>query len=130
MAVKAINNTAGPNRLVPTLLVYRAYLKISNLDPLAPSITDQAAAIWKTMAEMVKLQVTERVKRTRDKENGTINLVNWGTCWNKTIGVLVVYLRSVRRPYGSFTARRKAVCIRVLLAPYLAASRLLRLAFG
>jgi hypothetical protein len=35
MAVKAINNTTGPNRLVPTLLVYRAYPRISNLDPLA-----------------------------------------------------------------------------------------------
>jgi hypothetical protein len=34
MAVKAVNDTAGPNRLVPTLLVYRAYLWISNLDPL------------------------------------------------------------------------------------------------
>ena len=33
MAIKAVNNTAGPNRLVPTLLVYGAYLKISNLGP-------------------------------------------------------------------------------------------------
>jgi hypothetical protein len=45
MAVKAINNTAGPNGLVPTLLVYRAYLKISNLDPPAPSIIERAAII-------------------------------------------------------------------------------------
>ena len=40
MAIKAINNTAGPDRLVPTFLVYGAYLKISNLDPPAPSITE------------------------------------------------------------------------------------------
>jgi hypothetical protein len=40
MAVKAVNNTTGPNRLVPILLVYRAYLWISNLDPFALSITD------------------------------------------------------------------------------------------
>ena len=40
MAVKAINNTAGPDRLVPTLLVYGAYPKISNLDPPALSITE------------------------------------------------------------------------------------------
>ena len=40
MAVKAVNNTAGPNGLVPILLVYRAYLRISNLDPLALSIID------------------------------------------------------------------------------------------
>ena len=45
MAVKAINNTANPNGLVPTLLVYKAYLRISKLDPPTPSITDQAAVI-------------------------------------------------------------------------------------
>ena len=38
MAVKAVNNTTSLNRLVPTLLVYGAYLRISNLDPSAPSI--------------------------------------------------------------------------------------------
>jgi hypothetical protein len=56
MAIKAVNNTAGPNRLVSTLLVYGAYLWISNLDPPAPSITDRAAIIRKAMAEIVKLQ--------------------------------------------------------------------------
>jgi hypothetical protein len=45
MAVKAVNNTAGPNGLVPTLLVYRAYPRISNLDPPALSVTDRAAVI-------------------------------------------------------------------------------------
>ena len=56
MAVKAVNNTAGLNRLVPTLLVYGAYLKISNLDPPAPSITEQAAVIRKAIAKIVKLR--------------------------------------------------------------------------
>ena len=56
MAVKAINNTAGPNRLVPTLLVYGAYLRISNLDSPTPSITEQAAIIRKAIAKIVKLQ--------------------------------------------------------------------------
>ena len=56
MAVKAINNTAGPNRLVPTLLVYGAYPRISNLDPPAPSIMERAAAIRKAMAKIVKLR--------------------------------------------------------------------------
>ena len=56
MAIKAINNTASPNRLVPTLLVYGAYLRMSKLDPPAPSVTDRAAAIRKAMAEIVKLR--------------------------------------------------------------------------
>jgi hypothetical protein len=55
MAVKAINNTASPNGLVLTLLVYRAYLRISNLDPPALFITEQAAVIRKAIAEIVKL---------------------------------------------------------------------------
>ena len=45
MAVKAINNTAGPDGLVPTLLVYGAYLRISNLDPPTPSNIEQVAII-------------------------------------------------------------------------------------
>ena len=45
MAVKAINNTAGLDGLVLTLLVYGAYLRISNLDPPALFIIEQAAAI-------------------------------------------------------------------------------------
>ena len=56
MAVKAINNTASPNGLVPTLLVYGAYLRISKLDPPAPSVTDQVAIIRKAIAEIVKLR--------------------------------------------------------------------------
>ena len=56
MAIKAVNDTTGPDRLVPTLLVYGAYPRISKLDPPALSITERAAIIQKAMAEIVKLQ--------------------------------------------------------------------------
>ena len=56
MAVKAVNNTASPNGLVPTLLVYGAYLRISKLDPPTPSIIERAAVIRKVIAEIVKLR--------------------------------------------------------------------------
>ena len=55
MAVKAVNNTASPNRLVPTLLVYGAYLRISRLDPTTLSIIEQATIIQKAIAKIVKL---------------------------------------------------------------------------
>jgi hypothetical protein len=55
MAIKAINNTADPDGLVPTLLVYGAYLRITNLDPSTPSIIDQATIIRKAMSEIAKL---------------------------------------------------------------------------
>ena len=59
---------------------------MSNLDPSTLSITDQAAAVQKAMADMVKLQATKQAKRTGDKENDTIDSVNWGTalCYHMT----------------------------------------------
>ena len=70
MAVKAINNTTSPNRLVPTLLVYRAYLRISNLDPPTLSITERAAAIRKAIAEIVKLRAKQAVNSALYYRNG------------------------------------------------------------
>ena len=56
MAVKAVNNITSFNKLVPTLLVYKAYLKIGKLDFSAPSITDWVAVIQKAIAKIVKLR--------------------------------------------------------------------------
>src|SRR6266700_6791503 len=70
MAVKAVNDTTSPDGLVPTLLVYRAYPRISKLDPPAPSITEQAAAIRKAMAEVVKLQAKQTVNNALHHRNG------------------------------------------------------------
>ena len=70
MAVKAVNDTAGPDRLVPTLLVYRAYPRMSNLDPPAPSVMDRATAIQKAMAEIVKLRARKSVNNALHHRNG------------------------------------------------------------
>ena len=70
MAVKAVNNTASPNRLVPTLLVYRAYLRISKLDPPTPSIIVRAAIIQKAIAEIVKLRAKQTINNALYYRNG------------------------------------------------------------
>jgi len=70
MAIKAVNNTAGLDGLVPTLLVYGAYLRISNLDPPTLSIMEWAAAIWKAMAEIVKLRAKQAVNNALHHHNG------------------------------------------------------------
>ena len=70
MAVKAANNTASPNRLVPTLLVYRAYLRISNLDPPAPSIIERAVIIRKAIAKIVKLRAKQAINSALYYYNG------------------------------------------------------------
>ena len=70
MAVKAINNTAGPNGLVSTLLVYGAYLRISNLGPPTPSIIERAAIIRKAIAEIVKLRAKQTINSALYYRNG------------------------------------------------------------
>jgi len=55
MAIKAVNNTASPNGLVLTLLVFGAYPRITNLDPPTPLITVRATAIRKVITEITKL---------------------------------------------------------------------------
>jgi len=70
IAVKAVNNTASLDRLVPTLLVYGAYLRISNLNPPAPSIIEQAAAIRKAIAKIVKLRAKQAVNNALHYRNG------------------------------------------------------------
>ena len=70
MAVKAVNDTAGPDGLVLTLLVYGAYPRMSNLDPPAPSVTDRAAAVRKAMAEIVKLRAKQTVNKALYHCNG------------------------------------------------------------
>ena len=75
MAIKAINNTTSPNGLVPTLLVYRAYLRIGKLDPPTPSIMEWAAIIQKAIAEIVKLRAKQTINNAlhhRNRPNTTL----------------------------------------------------------
>jgi hypothetical protein len=55
MAIKAINDTAGPNSLVLTLLVFRAYPRITLANPLAPSIIKRSKAIQDAIRELRSL---------------------------------------------------------------------------
>uniref|UniRef100_A0A093V6J0 Transposon Ty1-NL2 Gag-Pol polyprotein n=1 Tax=Talaromyces marneffei PM1 TaxID=1077442 RepID=A0A093V6J0_TALMA len=64
MAVKAVNDTAGPDGLVPTLLVFGAYPRMTEYDPPAPTITQRAAAI------RAQRQVTDAVN-TRNGPSST-----------------------------------------------------------
>jgi hypothetical protein len=61
MAFKALNNTAGPNGLVPTLLVFEAYPQMAELDAPSPSVTQWANAVKKAMAEIRKLRAERQV---------------------------------------------------------------------
>ena len=57
MAVKAINDLAGPNRIIPTLLVFSVYLRLTKIDPLSLSITKRIEAIRAAIKEVRRLYV-------------------------------------------------------------------------
>src|ERR1700709_267343 len=70
MAVKAVNDTAGPEGLVPTLLVYGTYPRMADSDPPAPSIQERAQAIRKAMREVSKLRAQIQIKNALNQRNG------------------------------------------------------------
>jgi len=56
MAFKAINDSIGPNGLIPTLLVFGAYLYIVESDAPNPTVIKRVAALKKAMEEVKKLR--------------------------------------------------------------------------
>ncbi len=61
MAIKAVNDSAGLNRLIPTLLIFSAFLRMIELNPPAPSITVRAIVIKKAMNEIAKIRAEHQV---------------------------------------------------------------------
>jgi hypothetical protein len=56
MAFKAINDSIGPNGLIPTLLVFKTYLYIVEFNASNPIVVKQAAALKKAIEEVKKLR--------------------------------------------------------------------------
>jgi hypothetical protein len=78
MAVKAINNSAKLNRIIPTLLVFRAYPQITKINTLSLSITKRANTIYIATKEVHYLQAERQVKNTLTIKNGlnTISMLS------------------------------------------------------
>jgi hypothetical protein len=45
IAIKAVNDSAGPDRIVPTLLVFGSYPRMTKIDLPSPTIAKRAKAI-------------------------------------------------------------------------------------
>ena len=67
IAIKAVNNTAGPDSLVPTLLVFSTYLQIATTDTSSLMVTKHGKAIIKAIKQIAELhtkrQVTDVLKQ-------------------------------------------------------------------
>jgi hypothetical protein len=70
MAVKAVNDSVGPNGLVPTLLVFGAYPRLTEMDPPSPSVTKRAEAIRAATKEVRRLHAVRQVQEALAIRNG------------------------------------------------------------
>jgi hypothetical protein len=70
MAVKALNDTAGPNGIVPTLLVFGAYPRINNDSPPSPNIVQRAEAVQKAMRMLKSIRAEVDINRAINTRNG------------------------------------------------------------
>ena len=70
MAVKTINDSAGPDGLVPTLLVFGAYPRMTEDSPPSLSTQQHAEAIRKAMKEVRCLHATRQVNDALRIRNG------------------------------------------------------------
>lgn len=70
MAAKAINDTAGPNGVVPTLLVFGAYPRMTEYDAPTPTMTQRAAAIKNAMKELQRIRAKRQVVDALNPRNG------------------------------------------------------------
>ena len=70
MAVKTINDTAGLDGLILTLLVFGAYLRINKEDRLTISNVERTAIIKKAIAEVRKCYDIQKVADAINIRNG------------------------------------------------------------
>ena len=70
MAVKAVNNTAGYDGLVPTFLVFGAYPRISSSDAPSTTTLERARVIKMTMNEVAKFHAKRQVTDALHQRNG------------------------------------------------------------
>jgi hypothetical protein len=78
MAVKAVNNSARPNKIVLTLLVFSLYLRITKINVLLLTIVKRTKAICAATKKVHWLHIKQQVNNTLAIRNSpnTIAIVN------------------------------------------------------
>jgi hypothetical protein len=72
IAIKTVNDSVGPDGIIPTLLVFGAYPRITNNSALSPTITKRAKTIRKTSNEIRRYYIKQHVEdilRIRNSPN-------------------------------------------------------------
>jgi hypothetical protein len=64
IAIKTVNDSARPDGIMPTLLVFKVYSCITRDSLLSPFIIKQAKAIYKAIKEVRRLYAEQQVNNT------------------------------------------------------------------
>lgn len=98
MAIKAVNDTAGPDGIVPTLLVFGAYPRMTDESPPSPSVRLRAIAYRKAVEEVRRAHAERQVKEGLAMRNGP----NTAYTINLTVNSLVRVYREKKGWTGPF----------------------------
>jgi hypothetical protein len=71
MTVKVVNDSAGPNGIIPILLVFRTYPRITENSTPSPSVVQRVEAIRKITKEVRRLYIERQVKDALAMRNGS-----------------------------------------------------------
>jgi uncharacterized protein YggE len=80
IAIKAVNNTAGPDGLISTLLVFGTYPRITTTNTLSLTVIKHGKAITKAMKQIAELHAKRQVidalrQRNSLNINNTLNIL-------------------------------------------------------
>jgi hypothetical protein len=70
MAIKAVNNTVGPDGLVSTLLVFGTYSRMTTTDTPSLMVTERGKAITKAIKQIAELHAKRQVTDALRQQNG------------------------------------------------------------
>jgi hypothetical protein len=69
MAIKAVNDTAGPDGLVPTLLVFGTYPQMATTNTPSLTVTERGKAITKAIKQIAELHTKRQVTDALRQQN-------------------------------------------------------------
>jgi hypothetical protein len=69
MAIKAVNDIVGPDGLIPTLLVFSTYPRITTTDTPSLTVTEHSKAITKAIKQITELHAKRQVTDTLRQQN-------------------------------------------------------------
>lgn len=100
MTVRAINDTADPDELVPTLIVFGGYPRMGYLDRLSSIITQRACGINKVMEDLCKIQSKTLLGKAPGQRNGSTNFTLYYLQHNSQVFLARIEIRPTRKLEG------------------------------